>query len=352
MKLHAKLSCSGSEKWLNCPGSVKAEESYVAIYGEGKSSKYADEGTAAHTLGEQCLVKGHDPVFYKGQMIGSFKVDDEMIEAVSQYVEFVRSKQGERFVELKISLDQIIENGFGTVDAVVIQDQDLHIFDYKHGKGVKVSSERNTQLMLYALGVCRTRGFEQIHLHIVQPRINNFCSYTLSYNDLYTFGEEVKIKAAMALSNNAKRIAGEKQCRWCKARSTCEEANSIVIQVSGFQILETEEIKFILDNESFILDQIKAVKEHAIQNPPEGYKVVRAKTHRKWIDEQKVIDLLGKDVAVKVIEKVITPAQVEKLKIKPEGINELWYSPEGEPVLVRDDDKRSAISEEFKQILN
>ena len=50
MAAHAKLSASGAERWLTCPGSIKAEESIP-----DKSSKFAMEGTAAHELAELCL---------------------------------------------------------------------------------------------------------------------------------------------------------------------------------------------------------------------------------------------------------------------------------------------------------
>lgn len=48
--LHAKLSASGSSRWLNCPGSVKAEEGLT-----DKGSAFAFEGTCAHELAELAL---------------------------------------------------------------------------------------------------------------------------------------------------------------------------------------------------------------------------------------------------------------------------------------------------------
>ena len=43
--LHAKLSASGSSRWLNCPGSVKAEEKQV----ETKAPEKQPEQTTAPT---------------------------------------------------------------------------------------------------------------------------------------------------------------------------------------------------------------------------------------------------------------------------------------------------------------
>ena len=50
MRSHAKLSASGSKRWMNCPGSVRLEEQFPDI-----ESEYALYGTNAHNLAEYCL---------------------------------------------------------------------------------------------------------------------------------------------------------------------------------------------------------------------------------------------------------------------------------------------------------
>ena len=61
-KKHAKLSASGSSRWINCPGSIKAEESFP-----DKTSVFADEGSAAHELAEQSLVQNLPPSNWIGK---------------------------------------------------------------------------------------------------------------------------------------------------------------------------------------------------------------------------------------------------------------------------------------------
>ncbi len=56
MTAHAKLSASGSARWLSCTGSVKAESQFP-----NTSSSYAMEGTTAHTLAERCLTEDVTP---------------------------------------------------------------------------------------------------------------------------------------------------------------------------------------------------------------------------------------------------------------------------------------------------
>jgi len=45
MTKHARLSASSSAKWLNFPGSIKAEEPYP-----NTTNKFTEEGIKAHEL--------------------------------------------------------------------------------------------------------------------------------------------------------------------------------------------------------------------------------------------------------------------------------------------------------------
>ena len=71
MAAHAILGASSSKRWMMCPGSVKQSSSVP----NGPSSKYAEQGTAAHTLGEMCLEKMVDPREFKGEIIWITKME-------------------------------------------------------------------------------------------------------------------------------------------------------------------------------------------------------------------------------------------------------------------------------------
>ena len=172
MSAHAKLSPSGSPKWLNCPGSVWMEEGF-----EDKGSVFAGEGTAAHFLGSECLDKDDDPQNYEGENISVspkgetdfrklgdsivdgfniFLVDDEMVDNVATYVDAIRAAKGhgELLVEQRLDFSEYVPDGYGTGDAVIINTDDgvIEVHDLKYGKGVMVHAQDNTQLLLYALG--------------------------------------------------------------------------------------------------------------------------------------------------------------------------------------------------------
>ena len=155
---------------MNCPGSVKAEEGL----GEG-SSVFAQEGTNAHELADHCLVNGEDAVLYEG-VEGHFEFDvtQEMAENVQKYLDYVRSLPGDMFSEQRVEFDEWVPGGFGTADAVIIQDGLCTVVDLKYGKGVPVSAENNPQLKLYALGVYAHFSFiyeiRRFRLAVVMPR--------------------------------------------------------------------------------------------------------------------------------------------------------------------------------------
>ena len=71
MQKHAKLSASGSHRWILCPGSVKAEEKFPDI-----RNKYTEEGVLAHEIAAAILNK---------EDISGFEISSEMQENIKIY---------------------------------------------------------------------------------------------------------------------------------------------------------------------------------------------------------------------------------------------------------------------------
>ena len=234
MTAHAKLSASGSEMWLNCAGSINAQIGY-----ESKTSRHALEGTFAHEVADICLTDKIAPFSMVGSVISisenekSYKhtIKKEMADYVQQYIDYIKlyqTAESTLYTENKVDFSNIVPDGFGTLDSAVYRPEDntLHIFDLKYGKGVKVTAEKNTQGMLYALGMINDMDwiydFNDIVIHIVQPRIPSFTHYKTSKNELLEWSKYVSERANLALTDNAPRTAGEKQCLWCLAKNDCE----------------------------------------------------------------------------------------------------------------------------------
>ena len=223
-EVHAILSASSSKRWLNCTPSARLEQNFP-----NESSVYAEEGTAAHALGEYKLRK----YLHERVKRPTSEYEDEEMEANTDiYAEFIISTV-ERIketcphplvmVEERLDYSYLVPSGFGTGDCVIIADGTLYVMDYKNGKGVFVSCDHNPQMMLYALGAYEAyRILYEIHtvrMSIVQPRLpDGISEWECSLEDLLKFGEVVKDRAALAIQGVGDFVPGPKTCRYCRAR--------------------------------------------------------------------------------------------------------------------------------------
>ena len=366
MTTHARLSASSASKWLNCPGSIQAEENIVE-----KPSKYANEGTSAHSLAELCLVNNREAKSYLNQIIPEtgWKVDNEMVEYVQNYIDYVESIEGNRMVEVRVDFSTWVPDGFGTSDIITINDTTLHIIDLKYGQGIRVDADDNSQLKLYALGAIADFGYlydiETITLHIVQPRLDHISVFEISAVDLLVWGEYVKTRATMCDMPNAPRVAGESQCRWCKAKPNCPELmrlteSALVADFTDISVspkspdkLSARDLRFALDNKKLIISWLDAVENLAFERLSAGedfagYKLVHGRSSRSWVDPQEAEQVLFEELgeALFAPKKIITAPQAEKLlgKKKIGLLDGLVSKHEGKPTMVPESDNRPEIS--------
>ena len=366
MTLHAKLSASGSERWLRCPGSVKAEEGIKESF-----SVFAAEGTAAHELAELCLTTNNQPEHYVGQLFSGFAVDAEMAEHVQTYIDYVKQFNGEHFYEVRVDFSPWVPEGFGTSDAIVIDSAKrvMHIIDLKYGKGVEVYADNNTQAQLYALGAINDFAYiydvDKIFVHIVQPRRDHISDWSLTLNELMTFGKKAQQGAMEALKPNAAKYPGEKQCQWCKAKPTCPALKTMTEQtlITMFEDMDSatlpnadtltdEQLAEALGNKRLITGWLDAVEQlitdRLINGQPfNGYKLVEGRSNRQWADEQEAEKALAKSYSEEQLYKkaFISVAQAEKLLGKKDValLLNLVVKPAGKPTLATADDKRQSI---------
>ena len=152
--MHAKLSPSSSARWLSCTGSVKAEQAFPS-----STTSYAVEGTTAHSLAERCLTEDITPNYYLNKQLDGYTVDEEMIDNVAAYVAYVKSFPGIHFYEVRVDFSEWIPDGFGTSDAIVIDEKakTVHVIDLKYGKGVPIDADNNSKvcftLWVYCLNI-------------------------------------------------------------------------------------------------------------------------------------------------------------------------------------------------------
>lgn len=358
MTAHAKLSASGAHRWMACPGSVNAEGGRV-----DRTSSFAEEGTRAHDLMEIALKSG--------KPCRDLTQDREMADFVQVYVDYVNSlrQPGDAlFIEYRVDFSEWVPEGFGTADTIIVSDEVLHIIDLKYGKGVPVYAENNPQLMLYALGAydeCMfLSDFQSVKISIVQPRLDTISEWEISITDLLKFGEVVRQAALDTQNPKAKRVPGEKQCRWCKAKATCPalyKMTSDTLLADFEQIdeapqphkLSFAQMRLALENkgliEAWLLSVENSVKDLLLEGGTfEGFKLVEGRSVRKWSDEdqagERLVDLVGEQNAF--TKKLISPAQAEKLLGKKDKakIGDIVAKPRGAATLAKETDPRPAIS--------
>lgn len=372
MTAHAKLSASGSERWMSCPGSVQAEEGIA-----DSQSPFAAEGTAAHDVAERALDTGSNADTYIGEIIevGEFKVEvtAAMADYVQQYVDHVRALGGLQLYEKRVDFSHIVPEGFGTSDAIIIADRIMHVCDLKYGKGVKVYAKDNTQGLLYALGAVNDFGyldeFDKITIHIIQPRLDHIDEWTIDRDTLTKFAAYAKMKAEDALRPNAPRYPTEKGCVFCKAKHQCPELKRhteslLITQFDDLDTIESlstdklthEQMSEILKNKKLITTFLDAIETYAIKQFEDGasfpgFKMVAGRSNRKISDEEFAVRMLEqngyKAEQVYKPKQLKTITELEKLMGKKEFalvLGDVVVKPEGAPTLAQESDPRPAVT--------
>lgn len=295
-RAHAVLSASSSSRWLNCTPSARLEQEYK----ETGNKDFANEGTLAHELAELKLMHFVENRISNEQYIQEhskfmshrlYKTDME--EATDKYVFYISGileKLGlagyvSTEIEAKLDLSSYVQDSFGTADFIAVAGTELHVIDYKHGQGVYVEVENNTQLLLYALGVYDKYRMmfpfiSTITVHVVQPRKNNIRCWSLGVEELESFGDYARKQAELAFKGEGEQQAGE-WCRWCKVKDckaradkNLEEAKSIFRKP---QIMSEQEISEALEKAAELKSWYEGLERWVIDEHNNG----RTFTHIK-----------------------------------------------------------------------
>lgn len=364
-RAHALLSASSAARWLACPPSAVAAAAYPR-----QQSDYAQEGTLAHEVAEWMARHGdaevEDP-----------NVTQEMIACAEGYRDYIQelktTDDAVILLEQRVDFSPWVPDGFGTCDCVILQGETMDIIDYKYGKGVSVSAERNPQMMLYALGALNDFGVaydvQHVRMHIYQPRINNVSTYETTVADLIAWGDEtVKPTATIAAKGKGDYKPGE-HCRFCPHAGKCRELTKVCTEYVGkmkVPCLAPWEIADVLQMEPTISIWLKRVKEQALTTMLEGgeipgYKVVAGRGSRSWADELEVAAELEKQGFSRdqyTETKLLSVAQMEKALGGKKKFNELIgghvLSVAGSPTIAPATDKRPAYDRdaEIKKAFN
>lgn len=373
-RAHALLSASGADRWMHCPPSARLEDESGAE--EGKNI-YAEEGTAAHELGEYRLKEALGLPTGETEAELMVRLDeyynDDMEEYVQEYVDMVLEKYhaalakdptAKILLEQRLSFARWIPESFGTGDAVVISEDKVTVIDLKYGKGKPVSADNNPQLKLYALGAVGAYGpvydFEEVEVMIVQPRLRSFTDWSTDVDSLLTWAEEVVRPAAVEAFAGAGEFAAGDWCQWCRVKANCDTLATKSLEVTRYEfrqanLLSLDEISDILGKVDGIISWAEAVKKFAQVQAEQGahipgYKLVEGRSNRCYIDEEFVMDKLVEEayeldkiaprklLGITAMEKLLSPKVFKAL------LNPLVARPPGKPTLVPATDKRAEFN--------
>lgn len=430
MAKHARLSASGSKRWINCPGSVAAE----ADKPDRGSSFFAMQGTAGHALADLCLTDGTNAEDYLGAAIyvhdefdtvivpnkdkGYFAKwekrgenegytkfvvadDSQQVEpwAVQMFVDKVHLEMDRNDADLfgiKLVTEKYLDMTWlhplfgGTADANFLgKDEWIKLFDYKHGAGVIVEVEDNTQLIKYAVGIMKEYpNAKGVDMWIVQPRAAHadgpIRHQRYTRKELEKWAKYLVAAADLTQLPDAPRKAGD-WCLFCKAANPidCTTFKEHTQNVARMQFDDPPEIiEAPTDNEELarlaewipMLDALAKQVDGAIARElhhgrkVRGWKLVRGKTNRKFgrpaddeamgytagdeVPEEEIVKLMTTKGKLKKAQlytepKLITLAQMEKLsKEAKKEIKAITFKPEGALTVARADDPREAVEVE------
>ena len=400
---HALLSASSSHQWLHCPPSIRLSEN---IPDEG--SVHAKEGTAAHELAALLL----DQQFHKSRTKRAFttarnkamkvvgeaalatkpeaeKWDEEkrkkQIKAegkaalahVTEYLDQVQdacAAYGGKpvvYVEQRVGFGQIVPEGFGTCDCIVVAPKAegqwiLHVFDYKHGKGIPVDAQDNPQLMLYAWGALAMLEpifpIHDIAMTIVQPRINHITHAETTADALLAWGREISPIAQRAYEGKGEMQAGS-WCQFCRFKQYCRVYAAGMLSLERFDYRNPGDPKKPLTSAELSdalitgvqlvkwLTQLREYAEKLLLNGGElpGWKLVEGRSTRMFADQETAFKLVRENGTTEdmLYERTpITLTAVETLLGKKkfnEILKDQIIRAPGKPTLVPESDHRPSL---------
>ena len=384
---HAVLSASSSKQWLHCTPSARLQENLP-----NPGTVYAREGTHCHEITEAKLRSRyfHEDV---AQPVDAQFDSDEVEQATDACYEFcvgvieeLKSSGVEPIVRLEERIDytNIVPDGFGTGDFIamgMLPDgrKLLQVADYKFGRGVLVEADRNSQMMLYAIGALNRYGyiydFDVIRMTILQPRLANFSTFEMTQQELLDWGESIRPVAKLAWEGKGEQVPGD-WCTFCRVKPTCAARRAEALRIAkeefaddpdedeeGLPRMKTPALVPLMELAGSLpaLDRIwdwiesvfAYVSSAAINDGIEipGYKVVEGRSVRTILDKEEAARRLQGEGYLDIWKprELMNLTDLEKMAGKKkfaEIMEGLVAKPPGKPTFVPESDRRKAIKVE------
>lgn len=399
---HSLWSASRFDRMIRCPGSVAVEQ--LVTLGKitppnatRPAGRYAAEGTVAHLVLEHAIKHGMASAWteYNGKAIEQdghiIVVDDEMLTFVGKSHDNLRALALGRPItpEQRVDYSEGIGvepgTGWGTSDAIVVRGDNLLVYDFKYGRGLKVDAPGNPQLLCYASGALAlydgiAGDFKTVSVAIDQPRLGHLSMEEYTVEELREWQRDVARPAVARTLKAREEFTGfsdnedwadeflhkpDEECPFCPLGAYHPRMNEVTPEADNVadpsEFGAGDYLPAMLSDAMARIPAIKAwikaveeevsarLKEHL---PVPGYKLVAGRMgNRKWSDPEHAESVLRR-TNLKLDEvaprSLISPTTAEKLmkadRIGPKHWAELEKDitrSVGNPIVVSSDDPRA-----------
>lgn len=347
-----QLRPSSAHMWMRCA----AQPRMASMMPPELPGDPAREGTCAAWVAEMVLTGA---VSSTNDMIGrshenGWLVEPDMAYHIGKYVDLVRSNGGDIHTERRVKLNDVIE---GTPDAfaVMTSSHTLCVDDLKYGYGL-VEPYRNPQVSIYAGAIvrmltARNVRIDVVHLGIYQPRAWHPAGphrrWSVRPETLMAFVHEIEAAGRRAQDPEAVTTPGD-HCRYCPAAATCvgianaNYENYERIARDDQRHMRAEELSvelaFLERAEAMLKGRKDAIHAEAAARMTKGeyvpdYHLERAAGQRRFTKSRDVIRAMtGIDPRS---EKLVTPAELERMGASPSIVARLVETPRTKPQLKR-----------------
>lgn len=309
---HALLGASSAHRWLHCPGSARLTENMP-----DNTSIYAEAGRLAHEIAElkarQYFIENQPKRTFNAQLKKlkeSEHYDKSMEFATDEYLEHLKSlaisypEPPSVALEARVDFSDIVPDGFGTADCLMIGSGRIDVVDYKNGSGVVVEAENNPQMMLYAWGALRYfrpifgDSIKVIHMSIVQPNAGGVREWEAPLSELIKWTEKVVRPTAKRAFDGVEDYQAGEWCKFCKAKATCSKRaegmftvepimhsartgsdGAKSIQTTGALTLNDDQVGEILTRAREVASWLKDLEDYALKATLEGRHIEIGRAH-------------------------------------------------------------------------
>lgn len=375
MTAHALLSASGAARWMHCTGSPKLERDFPDT-----TSAYAKEGTLAHAFCELKLRKFAVEPMGKStytRRLNRLKKEPEYQKEMDGYTDDYLDRVKAIILayphkphvacEQRVDFSAWVPGGFGTADCIVVGDDILHIVDFKYGKGVEVDAHGNPQMRLYALGAVALYKMlwqiRTVRMTIIQPRLGNYSTDEMPYQELLDWAEKVVKPAAQEAAGEQGHFEPGDWCRFCRAKQQCKARAEYFAAMAKDaeahpdpRLMTPEDLGRYLKAAKLLKAWAEDMQEYGLtrcldgKKEVPGWKAVEGRGSRAFTDQEAAFKVLmdhGTEEAMLYNRVPLTLAQAEKVVGKKEFaalVGSYIDKKPGKPTLVPEADKRPAIT--------